>query len=82
MKVLLMVHPNVGKSVVFNRLTGMDVIASNYPGTIVEYTQGSTRVGTEMLERPIQASLLKEGEKGNISKIIGGERRSRRSSKG
>ena len=27
----------------------------------------------EMLERPIQASLLKEGEKGNISKIIGGE---------
>ena len=47
MKVLLMFHPNIGKSVVFNRLTGMDVIASNYPGTMVEYTQGSTRVGGE-----------------------------------
>lgn len=29
-------------------------------------------VAVEMLERPIQASLLKEGEKGKISKIIGG----------
>ncbi len=47
MRVLLMGHPNVGKSVVFNRLTGVDVIASNYPGTTVEYAQGSTRVEGE-----------------------------------
>lgn len=44
MKVLLMGHPNVGKSVVFNRLTGVDVITSNYPGTTVEYSEGSIRV--------------------------------------
>ena len=40
MKVLLLGHPNVGKSVVFNRLTGARVIESNYPGTTVDYTKG------------------------------------------
>ena len=38
--VLLMGHPNVGKSVFFNRLTGSNVIESNYPGTTVDYTKG------------------------------------------
>jgi ferrous iron transport protein B len=33
-------NPNVGKSVVFSRLTGIRVISSNYPGTTVEFTQG------------------------------------------
>ena len=40
MKVLLIGNPNVGKSVVFNRLTGVDVISSNYPGTTVDYSKG------------------------------------------
>lgn len=44
MKILLMGNPNVGKSVVFNRLTGANVIASNYPGTTVEFTRGTMRV--------------------------------------
>lgn len=39
-KILLVGNPNVGKSVVFSRLTGIDVISSNYPGTTVEYTKG------------------------------------------
>lgn len=38
--ILLIGNPNVGKSVVFNRLTGMDVISSNYPGTTIDYTKG------------------------------------------
>jgi len=42
-KVLLMGHPNVGKSVIFNRLTGADVISSNYPGTTVDYKKGLMR---------------------------------------
>ena len=37
MKVLLVGNPNVGKSVLFNRLTGIDVIISNYPGTTVDF---------------------------------------------
>jgi len=43
-------NPNVGKSVVFSRLTGIQVIASNYPGTTVSYTQGFTKVGEKMAE--------------------------------
>ncbi len=43
-RVLLMGNPNVGKSAVFSRLTGVHVIASNYPGTTVEFTQGTMRV--------------------------------------
>ena len=50
MKILLMGNPNVGKSVIFNRLTGADVIASNYPGTTVEFTQGSMKIDGEKAE--------------------------------
>jgi len=39
-KIVLMGNPNVGKSVLFYRLTGVHVVASNYPGTTVEYTRG------------------------------------------
>jgi len=49
-KILLMGNPNVGKSVVFSRLTGVRVIASNYPGTTVGYTQGLMKVGEDMAE--------------------------------
>jgi len=44
MKILLMGNPNVGKSVVFNRLTGVDVISSNYPGTTISFTKGSISI--------------------------------------
>lgn len=50
MKVLLMGHPNVGKSVVFNRLTGSNVSESNYPGTTVDYTKGYVWVGHKEME--------------------------------
>lgn len=46
-KILLMGNPNVGKSAVFSRLTGVQVIASNYPGTTVEFTQGNMKIGDE-----------------------------------
>jgi len=49
-KVLLMGHPNVGKSVVFNRLTGARVTESNYPGTTVDYTKGWMRLGGKSIE--------------------------------
>ncbi|MCK5584950.1 50S ribosome-binding GTPase, partial [Candidatus Bipolaricaulota bacterium] len=47
MRVLLMGNPNVGKSVVFSRLTGVRVMSSNYPGTTVNYTEGRMKVGEE-----------------------------------
>ena len=49
-KILLMGSPNVGKSVIFSRLTGVRVIASNYPGTTVGYTRGTMRLGGEKVE--------------------------------
>ena len=50
MKILLMGNPNVGKSVVFNRLTGARVIESNYPGTTVDYTKGWMQLKGESVE--------------------------------
>ena len=49
-KILLMGNPNVGKSVIFSRLTGINVIASNYPGTTVEFTKGHLKLGEEQAE--------------------------------
>ena len=50
MKIMLMGNPNVGKSVIFSRLTGAHVITSNYPGTTVGYTQGTMALGEEKAE--------------------------------
>ncbi|MFH1874358.1 MAG: ferrous iron transporter B [Pseudomonadota bacterium] len=46
-KILLIGNPNVGKSVLFSRLTGVHVFASNYPGTTVEYTKGEMLLAKE-----------------------------------
>ncbi len=46
-KILLMGNPNVGKSVIFSRLTGTHVVASNYSGTTVEYARGKMRIDDE-----------------------------------
>ncbi|MDD2900097.1 MAG: ferrous iron transport protein B [Desulfuromonadaceae bacterium] len=40
-KVALVGNPNVGKSVLFNALTGAYVTVSNYPGTSVEVSRGN-----------------------------------------
>lgn len=37
---VLVGNPNVGKSVLFNKLTGRFVVISNYPGTTVEIARG------------------------------------------
>ncbi len=44
-KILLVGNPNVGKSALFSRLTGANVIISNYPGTTVEFVQGRVKIG-------------------------------------
>ncbi|MBS4016374.1 MAG: ferrous iron transporter B [Candidatus Latescibacteria bacterium] len=49
-KILLVGNPNVGKSVIFSRLTGIKVIVSNYPGTTVDFTKGYMKLGEEKVE--------------------------------
>lgn len=76
-KIFLIGNPNVGKSVIFSRLTGVHVIASNYPGTTVEITKGFIKIDdekTEVVDLPgayslapsskaeeVAVSLLREG---------------------
>ncbi len=50
MKILLMGNPNVGKSVVFSRLTGVHVVASNYAGTTVGYTKGQLQIDGDQVD--------------------------------
>jgi ferrous iron transport protein B len=40
LKIVLVGNPNSGKSLLFSRMTGTNVISSNYPGTTVEVTKG------------------------------------------
>lgn len=60
MKVLLIGNPNVGKSVIFSRLTGIQVIASNYSGSTITYKKGFFKLGdrkTEIIDVPGTYSL-------------------------
>jgi len=60
MKILLIGNPNVGKSVIFHRLTGVRVVVSNYPGTTVEFTKGYMRffdLEAEVIDVPGTYSL-------------------------
>lgn len=43
-KIFIIGSPNVGKSVLFNNLTGTYVTVSNYPGTTVEVSRGKRRI--------------------------------------
>ena len=61
MRVVLMGNPNVGKSVIFNRLTGIKVIISNYPGTTVEFLEGGMTIDgkrVRIIDAPGTYSLI------------------------
>jgi ferrous iron transport protein B len=49
-RILLMGNPNVGKSALFSRLTGVQAIVSNYPGTTINFTKGYMKLGGEKAE--------------------------------
>jgi len=54
-KIVLVGNPNVGKSVLFNALTGAYTVVSNYPGTSVEVSRGHCEiegVSYEVLDTP------------------------------
>jgi ferrous iron transport protein B len=50
LRIALVGNPNVGKSVVFGRLTGRYATVSNYPGTTVTITKGRALVGAEICD--------------------------------
>jgi small GTP-binding protein len=50
LRIALVGNPNVGKSVLFGRLTGQYAVVSNYPGTTVDVTRGRALVGTEVCD--------------------------------
>lgn len=60
-KIALVGSPNVGKSVLFNSLTGAYVTVSNYPGTTVEVSRGKGKIGGkdyEVIDTPGMYSLM------------------------
>src|SRR3954471_9007996 len=78
LRIALVGNPNVGKSVIFGRLTGRYVTVSNYPGTTVAVTRGRATVGAEVcdiIDTPGVNALegpLSEDEKVTRDLLLGG----------
>jgi ferrous iron transport protein B len=72
-KIVLVGCPNVGKSVVFNNLTGAYTTVSNYPGTSVEVSRGHCQIDGaryEVLDTPGMYSLLPITEEERVGRRI------------
>ncbi|MCJ7784393.1 MAG: ferrous iron transport protein B [Desulfobacterales bacterium] len=72
-KVILIGNPNVGKSVIFNYLTGKYVTVSNYPGTTVEVSTGTLLAHGkkfEVLDTPGVNSLIPMSEDEKVTRDI------------
>ncbi|MCX8022553.1 MAG: ferrous iron transport protein B [Syntrophorhabdaceae bacterium] len=72
-KIAIVGNPNVGKSVLFQRLTGAYVTVSNYPGTTVEVFRGKGTIGKErfeVIDTPGMYSLLPVTEEERVTSAI------------
>ena len=72
-KIILVGCPNVGKSVVFNSMTGSYTTVSNYPGTSVEVSRGHCLVGNEkylVLDTPGMYSIQPITEEERVARKI------------
>ncbi|MBC8229683.1 50S ribosome-binding GTPase [bacterium] len=72
-KLAIVGNPNVGKSVIFNNLTGVYVTVSNYPGTTVGISRGKEKIGdkiVEVVDTPGMYSLLPITEEERIGRSI------------
>lgn len=72
-KIAIVGSPNVGKSVMFNNLTGNYVTVSNYPGTTVEVSRGKCRIGDEefeVIDTPGMYSFLPLTEEERVTQRI------------
>src|SRR4051812_34694228 len=71
--IALVGNPNVGKSALFGALTGRYVTVSNYPGTTVELSKGTTEVGgqrTTLIDTPGTGSFLPSSEDERVSRDV------------
>jgi len=72
-KIALVGNPNVGKSVIFNNLTGTYVTVSNYPGTTVGISKGQAKFNgktAEVVDTPGMYSLIPITEEERIGRSI------------
>ncbi len=72
-KIILVGSPNVGKSSLFNSLSGSYTVVSNYPGTSVEISRGKGRIGEreyEIIDTPGMYSLLPVSEEERVSQRL------------
>lgn len=72
-RVILIGHPNVGKSVIFSALTSRYVMVANYPGTTVEIFQGKTvldGVPVEIFDTPGVNGLSPDSEDERITATV------------
>lgn len=72
-KIILVGMPNVGKSVLFNNLTGTYATVSNYPGTTVEVLRGKAKIGRmdfEIIDTPGMYSFLAITEEEKVARAI------------
>jgi len=72
-QIALVGSPNVGKSALFNRLTGRYVTVSNYPGTSVELSRGTGHLhgnAVEFLDTPGMYSLLSTTEEERVARRL------------
>jgi ferrous iron transport protein B len=68
-------QPNVGKSLLFNRLTGAYATVSNYPGTTVEVARGHVRLpccggSLDLVDTPGLFNLMPTSEEERVTRRI------------
>lgn len=71
--IVLVGHPNVGKSRLFNLLTGSSAIVSNYPGTTVEITRGAGKIegrSVEVIDSPGLYSLIALSPEEQVTRLL------------
>jgi ferrous iron transport protein B len=72
-KVAIVGTPNVGKSVIFNKITGSYVTVSNYPGTTVDVSRGKATIAgqkVEVVDTPGMYSLLPITEEERVARLM------------
>jgi ferrous iron transport protein B len=64
MTVVMIGNPNVGKSLVLNRLTGSNFIVSNYAGTSLELSEATLKLSNreiKIIDTPGIYSIISSG---------------------